>query len=181
MISSRLRTNCSTPSIVGKFSKRRQDATGNQSYRSTASFGKRQEYAAVAELLRRGFDVYQTLVDDQGIDCVIRQEKNGELRYLDIQIKARSKDCQARNAGRFAAMEIPSPRPNYFFVFYSERADAYWIVPSEELVRLARQNRTGRNQGRYAIDFCSVGADGTVVPYPKFDRYKNNFDLLKCG
>jgi hypothetical protein len=31
-------------------------------HRSTASFGKRQEYIAVAELLRRGFDVYMTLV-----------------------------------------------------------------------------------------------------------------------
>jgi len=34
-------------------------------FRSSASFGKRQEYVAVAELLRRDFDVYMTLVDDQ--------------------------------------------------------------------------------------------------------------------
>ncbi|WP_229725834.1 hypothetical protein, partial [Calditerricola satsumensis] len=46
-------------------------------FRSSASFGKRQEYVVIAELLRRGFDVYQTLVDDQGIDCVIRQERDG--------------------------------------------------------------------------------------------------------
>ena len=62
-------------------------------HRSTASFGKRQEYIAVAELLRRGFDVYMTLVDDQQIDCIVRQEKNGKLRYLDLQIKARSADA----------------------------------------------------------------------------------------
>ncbi len=37
------------------------------SYRDTASFGKRQEYSVIAELLKRGFDVYMTLVDDQGI------------------------------------------------------------------------------------------------------------------
>lgn len=43
-------------------------------HRSTASFGKRQEYIAVAELLRRGFDVYMTLVDDQQIDCVVRHK-----------------------------------------------------------------------------------------------------------
>ena len=35
------------------------------SFRSSASFGKRQEFVAIAELLRRGFDVYLTLVDDQ--------------------------------------------------------------------------------------------------------------------
>ena len=54
-------------------------------HRSSASFGKRQEYVAIAELLRRGLDVYMTLVDDQQIDCIIRQEKGGDLRYLNIQ------------------------------------------------------------------------------------------------
>lgn len=155
--------------------------TGHEgrTFRSTASFGKRQEYVVIAELLRRGFDVYQTLVDDQGIDCIIRQEREGELRYLDVQIKARSKDCKPRNAGRFAAMDIANPRPNYFFIFYSEQANTYWVVPSEELVRLARRNKTGRNEGRYTINFCNVRADGTVAPRPKFDRYKNNFSLLE--
>jgi len=43
-------------------------------HRSTASFGKRQEYIAVAELLRRNYDVYMSLVDDQQIACVVRQE-----------------------------------------------------------------------------------------------------------
>lgn len=49
-------------------------------FRSSASFGKRQEYIAVAELLRRGRDVYMTLVDDQQIDCIIRQGVEGGLR-----------------------------------------------------------------------------------------------------
>jgi hypothetical protein len=39
---------------------------GNRSYRSTSSFGKRRGYVVIADLLRREFDVYQTLVDDQG-------------------------------------------------------------------------------------------------------------------
>lgn len=68
-------------------------------YQTSASFGKRQEYVAMAELLRRGFDVCQTLVDDQQIDCAIRREKDGELSYLDIQIKARSK--LAKDSGTF--------------------------------------------------------------------------------
>lgn len=72
-------------------------------HRSTASFGKRQEYIAVAELLRRGFDVYMTLVDDQQIDCVIRQERKwqaslsrcpdqGALRGLEARGNIRSPD-----------------------------------------------------------------------------------------
>lgn len=58
-------------------------------FRSSASFGKRQEFTAIAELLRRGLDVYMTLVDDLQIDCIIRQDDGERLRYLDIQIKAR--------------------------------------------------------------------------------------------
>ncbi len=42
-------------------------------YRDSASFGKRQEFVAIAELLRRGFDVYLTLVGGLQTDC-IRQE-----------------------------------------------------------------------------------------------------------
>ncbi|GGK22745.1 hypothetical protein GCM10010965_14550 [Caldalkalibacillus thermarum] len=150
-----------------------------RSFRSSASFGKRQEYVVIAELLRRGFDVYQTLVDDQGIDCIIRQEKGDKLCYIDIQIKARSKDCNPRNAGRFSAMEIVNPRPNYYFIFYSEHADTYWVIPSQELVQLANQIKTGQNKGRFSINFCNIRADGTVTPRPKFDGHKNNFDLLK--
>ena len=82
------------------------------SYRSSASFGKRQEFVAIAELLRRDFDVYLTLVDDQQIDCIVRKEVDGELVYLDIQIKARSKDCKPKNAGTFAALEVRAARPN---------------------------------------------------------------------
>jgi hypothetical protein len=119
------------------------------SHRSSASFGKRQEYIAVGELLRRGHDVYMTLVDDLQIDCVIRQEKNGQLRYLDIQIKARSKD--AKNPGTFSAMDIRQPRKDFFFIFYSEQANTYWIIPSLDLIKEANQGKTGANKGTYRI------------------------------
>ena len=84
------------------------------SYRDAASFGKRQEFIVIAELLRRGFDVYLTLVDDQGIDCIIRKN---EKCYIDVQIKARSRG--AKEGHLFAGMSI-TPRKNYFFIFYTE-------------------------------------------------------------
>jgi hypothetical protein len=148
------------------------------SFRSSASFGKRQEYIAVGELLRRGFDVYMTLVDDQQIDCIIRQEQNNHLHYLDIQIKARSKDAAVNNAATFTAMEIRHPRENFYFIFYSEQADTYWIIPSLELVEMARQNKTGQNKGRYSISFTNVTKDG-ARPRPRFKDYENAFCLLE--
>jgi hypothetical protein len=149
-------------------------------YRNSASFGKRQEFIAVAELLRLHFDVYLTLVDDQQIDCVIRQEKEGRLRYLDIQIKARSNECNPNNAGRFAAMEIRNPRKDFYFIFYSEQARTYWVMPSLELIDEANRNKQGVNKGKYSITFCNVSARG-VTPRPRFKKYEDAFKLLEWG
>jgi len=149
-------------------------------FRSSASFGKRQEFVAIAEMLRRGFDVYLTLVDDQQIDCVVRKEVSGEPIYLDIQIKARSKDCNPRNAGTFAALEVRKPRSNFFFIFYSEQADCYWVLPSTELVKEANQNKSGKNAGKYRIVFTNLSRKtGLVSPRPRFEKYMNNFNILR--
>jgi len=145
-------------------------------FRSSASFGKRQEYVAVAELLRRGFDVYMTLVDDQQIDCVLRVKKGGKLKYLDIQIKARS--IVAKNPATFSAMEVREPRENFFFIFYSEGANTYWIIPSLELVKEANINKEGKNKGRFRIVLAQMTKRG-VKPRPRFKKYENAFHLLE--
>jgi hypothetical protein len=146
------------------------------SHRSSASFGKRQEYIAVGELLRRGYDVYMTLVDDQQIDCVIRQEKNGKLRYLDVQIKARSEN--AKNPGTFSAMEIRQPRENFIYIFYSEKAKTYWIIPSLKLIKEANKGKSGAYKGKYRIMFTNTNKGG-VSPRPRFKKYENAFHLLE--
>lgn len=143
------------------------------SFRSSGSFGKRQEYIAVAELLRRGFDVYMTLVDDQQIDCVVRVEVNSHPVYIDVQIKARSAD--ARQAGTFAALTVRDPRPNFMFVFYSKGADAYWIMPSLDLIKEATRNKEGVNAGKYSIVFTNMRTDGTSRPRLRFDAWKDNW------
>jgi hypothetical protein len=148
-------------------------------FRSSSSFGKRQEYVAIAELLRRDFDVYMTLVDDQQIDCIIRQEKNGRLRYLDIQIKARSAHCKPSDGGLVAAMEIRHPREGFFFIFYSEQAKTHWIMPSLDLVREANRNKEGKNAGRFSIKFCNLTKHSGVRPRPRFSAYENAFHLLE--
>ena len=150
-------------------------------YRTSASFGKRQEYVAVAELLRRGFDVYMTLVDDQQIDCVVRQRKGDRLKYLDIQIKARSKE--AKHASTFAALTVREPRPNYWFIFYSEVMNTYWIMPSRDLIAMANQNKGGKdgkgsNKGKYTIVLANKNKSGWK-PRPKFKKYENAFGLLQ--
>ena len=145
-------------------------------YRDTASFGKRQEFSAIAELLRQGFDVYSTLVDDQGIDCVVRLD---ETRYVDIQIKARSRTAKQWNL--FAAMKF-EPRESLFFIFYTEKNETYWTIPSPELVKLCSQNKSGKNKGKRTMSVPRENAQLRQTEKAKrFERFKNQngFDLLR--
>ena len=141
-------------------------------YRDTASFGKRQEFVVIAELLKHGFDVYLTLVDDQGIDCVVRLN---ETKYLDIQIKARSKS--AKHGHTFAAMTF-DPRPNLFFIFYTEINDTFWTIPSEDLAKICSQNKSGKNAGKRTF---ILPKKNTGEKAERFHKYKNEngFKLLK--
>lgn len=82
------------------------------SFRTSASFGKRQEYVAIAELLRRGFDVYMTLVDDQQIDCIIRQERAGELIVNEAARAALAQNQPITNGHILNAAGNNPPRPH---------------------------------------------------------------------
>lgn len=146
-----------------------------KAFRHSASFGKRQEFVAIAELLRRGFDVYLTLVDDQGIDCIVRLDRDPPI-YLDVQIKARSKD--AKQPGTFAALDVPNPRPNYIFIFYSEAADCYWVMSSLDLVAEANVGKSGGAEGKFSLKFVNVSVGGEARPRPKWEKYRDHFDLL---
>jgi hypothetical protein len=146
------------------------------SFRDSASFGKRQEFVAIAELLKRGYDVYVTLVDDQQIDCIVRFDRDPPV-YIDIQIKARSKI--AKNPGTFAAMEIRKPRQNFFFIFYSEAANHYWVMSSLEVAKHANRNKSGKAIGRYRIVFTSTTVKREVRPRPKWEAWRDKFELLE--
>ena len=140
------------------------------SYRDSASFGKRQEYV-VAELLKRGLDVYMTLVDDQGIDCIIRINEN---TYIDIQIKARSKTAKQWNF--FAAMTI-EPRDNYYFIFYLETNNTFWVMPSNDVVKYAITNKNGKHVGKHSL---TLPKSETTDKAKTFSIYKeeNGFELF---
>ncbi len=139
-------------------------------FRHSAGFGKRMEYWIIGQMLREGLDVYVPLVDDFGIDAVIRKQDN---QFVEVQIKARSKNVVAGDAALFAAIDHASPRANYYFLFYSERLDKTWIMSSEQFIAEAVQNKTGINKGRRSIWFNGAKIDPATklkVEYPK-ERY----------
>ena len=71
------------------------------SFRHSAGFGKRMEYHLIGQMLMEGLDVYLPLVDDHGVDCVIKREDG---TFIEIQIKARSNDVTEGDAALFAAI-----------------------------------------------------------------------------
>jgi hypothetical protein len=144
------------------------------SFRHSAGFGRRMEYWIIGQMLKEGLDVYVPLVDDFGIDAIIRKKDNS---FIEVQIKARSASVIPGDAALFSAIGHPEVRPNYYFVFYAERLDAMWILSSEEFDKLAVRNKSGKNIGKRSIWFNGKkkGADDgplTEHPNPRFDIYR---------
>jgi hypothetical protein len=137
-------------------------------FRNSAAFGKRIEYYVVGLMLKEGLDVYMPLVDDDAIDAVV---KRPDGRFVDVQIKARSKTVKFGDGALFAAL-THEPRSNYWFVFYSERLDTIWIMSSAEFVREAAQNKNGANAGKRSIWFNGKNTRNvTEHVEPQFQKY----------
>jgi hypothetical protein len=52
--------------------------------------GTASEHQVMGQLIDAGIDVYQTVVDDQGIDAIVRVARvpSGDVQYFDLQIKS---------------------------------------------------------------------------------------------
>ena len=139
---------------------------------NSAGFGKRMEYWVAGLMIKEGIDVYMPLVDDKGIDIIIRR-KDGT--FIEVQVKARSKGVIMGNAALFSAIRHEQ-RDNYYFVFYSERLDMFWIMTSEEFIKESVQTKTGKNIGIRGIWFNGTRKNKETGEYkehckPQFKKY----------
>jgi len=112
------------------------------------------------------------LVDDHGVDCVI---KKSDGTFIEVQIKARSKEVAAGDAALFSAI-VHEYRPNFYFVFYSERLEMMWIMSSEEFLQECYTNKNGENTGKRVIWFNGKKMNpktGNKEEYckPQFEKY----------
>ena len=144
------------------------------SFRHSAGFGKRMEYNLVGKMLMEGLDIYLPLVDDHGVDCVI---KKADGTFIEIQIKARSNEVADGDAALFAAI-THELTPNFYFVFYSERLDSMWIMSSEEFLNECVTNKTGKNKGKHSIWFNGNRKDRTNGI--KKEYCKKQFEKYLC-
>ena len=133
-------------------------------------FGNRIEYWIFGLLLKEGLDVYVPLIDYDGTDLVVKKS-NGT--FIEIQIRARSKTVAMGNGASFANFPCEK-RKNYFYVFYSERLNTFWIMSSEEFLKHSKQNGVGKNiRGRF-ISFNRRCKDKKTGKYtePIHERFK---------
>lgn len=122
------------------------------SFRHSAGFGKRMEYNLVGKMLMEGLDVYLPLVDDHGVDCVIKKEDG---TFIEVQIKARSQEVNPGDAALFSAI-THDLTPNFYFVFFSERLNMMWILSSEEFLKECVTNRNGKTRESIAYGLMAI-------------------------
>ncbi len=140
----------------------------SKSFRHTSAFGKRIEYYVIGLMLKGGLDVYLPMVDDDAIDAVI---KKPDSSFVEVQIKARSKDVTFGDGALFAGITHEN-RKNYWFVFYSERMDTMWVLSSKEFIKEASQNKTGKNKGKRSIWFNGKNTKtNSEHVKPQFEKY----------
>ena len=126
--------------------------------------GAAAEHYIISKMLLDGLDVYTPVVDDHGVDLLVRLD-SGQI--IEVQIKSRS--CNV----------APKPHANDYFVFYSQILDVIWLMSSEDFVREASQNKDGKNKGKYTINLAGLDK-GEAVASPRFEKYRiENFALFK--
>jgi len=86
--------------------------------------GKRGEYQIIGKLMQEGFIVYTPVLDCDGVDCVIKNEKG---RLIEIQIKT-------RNKGEGYNKQFIIKRPlkcdvNFFICCYLLDKEEVWFIP----------------------------------------------------
>ena len=141
------------------------------SYRDTSSFGKRMEYNIIGEMLIEGYDVYLPMVDDHGVDCIV---KTNDGTSIEIQIKARS--GSAKQPGCFTVDNHETEFENFYFIFYCEINNTKWVFSSKDFVENSNINKSGKNKGRRKINLLS--SNGKLSK--KYLRFvSDNYNFLK--
>lgn len=132
----------------------------NQSFRNKFAFGKRIEAYVEGMMLKQGLDIYTPEVDNDAVDIVV---KSPQGYYVEVQVKAVSKGTQ------FAGISH-QPRKNYWFVFYSESMDTFWLFSSSDFLKEACANKAGTNIGKYSIKLDGI-RKGVHYSLPKYQKY----------
>lgn len=91
----------------------------------TAITGKRGEYEIIGKLMQEGFIVYTPVLDYDGVDCIIKNERG---RLIELQVKTRNKG-EAYNK-QFVIKRQLKRDINFFICCYLIDTKEVWFIPS---------------------------------------------------
>ncbi|MDE6258197.1 MAG: hypothetical protein K2M53_07460 [Muribaculaceae bacterium] len=132
------------------------------------NLGKSTEMLVASMLLSENREVYLPAVDDHGVDLIVRSG-GGEDCVAEVATQSEFQELQVKSVskgGLFAAIKCENPRENYWFVFYIKDINRMWLINSEDFVKIASRNVTGKNIGKYTLDLKPTGK--TPVKQPQF-------------
>jgi len=105
--------------------------------------GKAAELRVMAELLRHGLDVYAPLVDERGIDLIVRaRDEHDKVRYWEIQVKS------VKGYGQVIGLnyEILASSPTYILIVnyhFDDRDEYMYLLQRQALLHVAEKSGWG--------------------------------------
>jgi len=143
--------------------------------------GKIGETIAIKQLIERGFDVYDNIVDDRGIDLILRNENKANVQHKDVQIK-HSKFYHKSNDFWFGIGKSTfKPTKSLYFMFVLDE-NRIFVIPSIELAKFLKRVWTDKS-GNWKI-IIKLKENWVVVAKKgshdvNIERYLNNFSQLR--
>lgn len=147
----------------------------NSSKFKTSAKGKGVEHFLFSWMIKKGLDVYLPIVDDKGIDAIVRLDSGN---FAEIQIKSSSREVKEGDRGLFANIHHELSE-NFWFIFHSEGMERYWLLSSKELIDFTSpQSASDKAKGRRRIKFTKI-KKGKEVLKPEFEQFvMNNFNRI---
>jgi hypothetical protein len=147
------------------------------------------ETIAKLVLYRNGFNPYSRFLDTEAIDILVRNDKNNNTTYNEIQIKYSKKYQDPKENYWFSIQQSTfKPRHYFYFMFICENEDQILIIPSLTIGRMLDKLKItipkGKKLGKWHF---IVDRDGdrfflrTKRGEEKIEvtNYLNNYEVLK--
>ncbi len=104
----------------------------------SAITGKGGVYEVIGKLMQEGFIVYAPILDIDGVDCVIKNDKG---RLIELQIKTRNKGDSYNK--QFIVRRQLKCNINFFICCYLIDTKDIWFIPSYKFQKLSITNENG--------------------------------------
>lgn len=122
----------------------------------TKQLGTATEMLISSILINEERELYIPAVDDRGIDLIIRTNNfvkgNGDkaenFEFQEIQIKSLSE-------GGLFAFHCKEPKPNYWFIFYVQSINTFWLMNSLEVHSLSNISQGEKSFGMHSIQLAT--------------------------